>query len=240
MRSTITRTYINLTGFAFVDDADTIQTGMKGQQPEEVLHKAQKQLELWEQLIRATGGGLDGDKSDFAIVGFEWKRGKWEYRKKKEGDKLTVRNGDKTEPLKQLGPSESRRTLGVWQAIDGNEDKQTEKMTEKAEEWARSIARSSLTRSDTILGAKTSLYPSITYGLSATTLSKQQSKEVFKPIRKGVLGKTGYAKTMPETIVHGPETYGGIGLKDIYSLQGGLHISRHSLMRQGPIHQPGH
>ena len=97
-------------------------------------------------------------------------------------------------------------------------------MTEKAEEWARAIARSSLTRSDTILGAKTSLYPSITYGLMVTILRQKQSKEIFKPIRKGVLGKTGFAKTMPEEIVHGPETYGGIGLKDIYSLQGIAHI----------------
>ena len=224
LTSAISRTYINLTGFAFVDDTDTIQTGEKGQKPEEVLAEAQEQLQLWEQLIRATGGGIDGDKSDFAVVGFEWAGGKWSYRKKQEEDKLVVRNGDKMEPLTQLGPSEARRTLGVWQAIDGNERKQTEKMKEKAEEWARAVARSSLTRRDTILGAKTSLYPSITFGLMATTLSKEQGKEIFKPIRKGVLGKAGYNRSMPETIVHGPETYGGIGLKDIYSLQGISHI----------------
>ena len=119
---------------------------------------------------------------------------------------MSVRSGASgREELKQLKPNEARRTLGVWQAVDGNETEQTKQMKEKAQTWARAAARSSLTRQDTITGIKTSLYPSITYGLTATTLTKAQAEEVFKPIRKGALRKAGYVESMPATIVHGDQ-----------------------------------
>ena len=219
--SAISRRHFHMSGFAFVDDADTVQTGELGETTETVMEKAQEELNLWEELIRATGGGLEGDKSDFAVVNFQWRDGKWTYEQPSENQKLTVRNGDgEQEPLKQLGPSQARRTLGVWQAVDGNEEEQTDQMQQKAATWARAIARSSLTRQDTVMGVRTSLYPSLTFGLMATTLSKEQCAEVFKPIRQGALPKVGYVRSMPRVVVHGPEKYGGVGIKDLHSLQG--------------------
>ena len=225
LTSAITKTYLHLAGFAFVDDADTVQTGEIGEDTPSVVAKAQAGLNLWEELVRATGGGLEGEKSDFAVVNYTWKNGQWSYEKPKDTTTLTVRNSDGTrEPLTQLDPAEARRTLGVWQAIDGNERVQTEKLREKAREWSRAVARSSLTRHDAVFGMKTSLYPSITFGLMATTLTKNQGEVIFSPIREGALPKTGYARSMPAIMVHGPEKYGGIGIKDIYTLQGIAHI----------------
>ena len=48
--------------------------------------------------------------------------------------------------------------------------------------------------------------------------------EVFKPIRAGALSKAGYVKSIPAIVLHGPEKFGGIGLKDFYSIQGIEHI----------------
>ena len=225
LESAIKRTCFQIAGFAFVDDTDTVQTGKRGQQTQQVVQKAQAELNLWEELIRATGGELEGEKSDFAVINYKWTNGDWKYERPNQETKLTVRNkdGSRTE-LTQLKPSEARRTLGVWQAIDGNEDKQTEKLKEKAREWSRSIMRSSLTRNDVAIGVTTSLYPSLTFGLMATTMSRKQCDDIFTPIRQGALRKTGYPQTMPATIVHGPAKYGGIGIKDLYTLQGIAHL----------------
>ena len=81
LKAAIGDTTLHLAGFAFVDDADTIQTGDLHEPIESVLGKAQKQLTLWEEGIRATGGGLEGSKSDFAVVDFEWDKGRWKYPK---------------------------------------------------------------------------------------------------------------------------------------------------------------
>ena len=93
------------------------------------------------------------------------------------------------ESLKQLSFDEARRTLGVWQAANGQEDTQVEKMKDKANEWANEIYKSNLTKSDISLGVKTSLYPSITYGLLATAMTQKQATEIFKPVREKVLPK---------------------------------------------------
>ena len=237
LTSAITKTYLHLAGFAFVDDADTVQTGEKGEATDSVVEKAQAELNLWEELIRATGGGLEGEKSDFAVVNYTWHNGVWRYEKPKDGTELTVRNADGSrDKLTQLGPTTARRTLGVWQAIDGNEKTQTQKLKDKAHEWSRAASRSSLTRHDSVIGMKTSLYPSITFGLMATTLSQKQGEEIFKPIREGALPKTGYARSMPALVVHGPEKYGGVGIKDIYSLQGIAHIK--ALLDEGGTSTP--
>ena len=226
LRGAIDDTRLHLAGFAYVDDADTIQTGDLEDDIATVVAKAQGQLDLWEEGIRATGGGIEGSKSDFAVLDFKWNNGTWDYAPKTNQHKLTVRSGvSGRENLTQLGVSEARRTLGVWQAIDGNENTQTTKMVEKATQWATNSKTGSLSRNDIAFGIKTSLYPSITYGLMATALDKQQCEEVFKPVRKHALGPMGYNRSIPATVVHGPECYGGMGIKDMHTIQGTAHIT---------------
>ena len=82
-----------------MDDTDTIQTGEKNNSTATVLNKAQAELNLWEELIRATGGGLEGEKSDFAIVNYTWKQGKWSYEKPKEGTALHALLDNKSDDL---------------------------------------------------------------------------------------------------------------------------------------------
>ena len=225
LHAAIGDTFIHLAGFAFVDDADTIQTGSDTQHIDTIVAEAQDQLTLWEQGLRATGGGIEGSKSDFAVIDFKWDEGQWQYAPKNENHTLSVpMPAGGRELLKQTGTSEARRTLGVWQAPDGNEIKQMEKMTEKASEWSRNIRKGFLSRQDIAFGVKTSLYPSITYGLMATALTDEQCKEVFKPVRANALGPMGYNRTIPALVVHGPTKYGGMGLKDLYSIQGIEHV----------------
>jgi hypothetical protein len=225
LHSAMGDTFIHLAGFAFVDDTDTLQSGELDDDIETVLNEAQKGLNLWEEGIRATGGELKGSKSDFAIVNFIWNGGEWRYEQKNAKYKLCVSSdtGEK-EPLEQLNADEARRTLGVWQAVDGNEKKQTTVMKEKAEAWSTSVMQSGLSKQDALIGMKTSLYPALTYGLMATTLSKKQCSQVFHPVRKSVLPKMGICRNAPATIIHGPKKYGGMEFKDLYTTQGIEHI----------------
>ena len=237
LHAAIGQTFLHLSGFAFVDDADTIQTGDLDTPSGTVLAEAQRELDLWEQCIRATGGGIEGDKSDFVVVNYKWNGGKWKYEKKSPHNQLSVYNGSTgRENLTQLRTDEARRTLGVWQAADGNEEEQTSKMTKKAETWARAAIRSSLCRADVVIGIKTSLYPSVTFGMMATTLDEEQCKDVFKPIREHALPKAGYARSLPSTILHGPEEYGGVGLMDVYTIQGIEHVK--ALVDEGGTDTP--
>ena len=222
--SPIRKEFFHLCGFAFVDDTDTIQTGEGGDNTAEIMIEAQEEMDLWECLIRATGGAIEGEKSDFTVINWEWKGGKARYEKMSEDNILTCLNSEGIrDNLKQLPTNVARRTLGVWQSADGQENTQKEKMIEKAEAWCNRIFKSSLSKGDIAMGIKTALYPSLTYGLMATALSKEQCDEVFKPIRCKMLPKMKICRTAPAEIVHGPIAYGGMEFKHIYTLQGIAH-----------------
>ena len=174
---------------------------------------------MWEAGIRATGGGIKGTKSDFAVVNFKWDKGKWKYSSRNANHRLWVPDGKGgREYLTQLQYHELRQTLGVWQAVDRNEVRQTEVMTKKALQWSRNARTGFLLRNDIVFGVKTSLYLSITFGLMATALDQNQCSEVFKPIQKHALSPMGYNTNMPKIVVHGLTQYRGMGLWDIYTV----------------------
>ena len=101
-------------GFAFVDDTDTIQTASPGTSSEELIQTTQEELDLWECLIRSTGGTSVGEKSDFTVINWIWRDGKPKYEKSNEENIISVLNehGER-ENLKHLPTSEAHRTLGV-------------------------------------------------------------------------------------------------------------------------------
>jgi hypothetical protein len=64
---------IQIVGYAFVDDTDLIQTGRTSQTTSEEVHQAmQNALNMWEGLIRATGGALVVKKSSWWLIDFRW------------------------------------------------------------------------------------------------------------------------------------------------------------------------
>ena len=56
-------------------------------------------------------------------------------------------------------------------------------------DWANRVSSSQLDRSDLDLAVKTTLYPSITFGLMATCLTKEQCEKVFAPIKEKIVPK---------------------------------------------------
>ena len=70
-----------------------IKTAIKGEALEQLFQRAQKGLDLWESLLRTTGGALEPTKSDWVTIKHEWKDGN--SRLEKGGlipTDLTVRN----------------------------------------------------------------------------------------------------------------------------------------------------
>jgi hypothetical protein len=59
--------------FAFVDDADTVQTAQTVEQTgEHVIQQLQPAVDRWEGLLRATGGAIEPSKSWWVLVDFVW------------------------------------------------------------------------------------------------------------------------------------------------------------------------
>ena len=58
------------------------------------------------------------------------------------------------------------------------------------------------------------------YGLTASTLKQVEYQSIQSPATRAILPKLGYNRNMPSAVVYGPTDMGGIGLRDLYSMQG--------------------
>ena len=100
-----------MAGFAFVDDADLIQTARNTSDPHALIRDAQEGLTLWEQLLRTTGGAIDPKKSEWAMLHYQWRGGIPEMVTTKAPHTISVRNKyNEVQPLKQIPPNRARDT----------------------------------------------------------------------------------------------------------------------------------
>ena len=210
--SPITREEIEMAGYSFVDDTDQIELRDDEIIWENVIANAQAGLELWECLLRTTGGAIEPTKTDWVKVLYEWKDGKPQLQKANHDDEIWAKNPEGiNEKIKQIEPDEARRTLGVWQAANGQENTQKEVLINKIKDWGE--ATDGISKKETKTAMISTLGRSIRYPLAATAMTTQQSEEVDKSFRKHVLGKLGVVRTAPGTAIYTPIELGGIGLQ---------------------------
>ena len=216
----------NLAGFAFVDDADLIQTpNQPTQSVPQLIQAAQNGLKLWEECLRTTGGAIDPLKSDWVLLQYQWTGGHWNLKKGNSRFKLKVRNKHgHIQTLKQLPVTTARETLGCWIAPDGNQRKQKKVLTYKAKDWGQRIRSGFLSRSDTLTGFKTTIMMTLKYPLLTTTLNRTDCSDILSPLLTLTLPKMGLCSRMRRLIIHMPKSLNGLGVPDLWTLQGTDHI----------------
>ena len=125
-----------MAGYSYVDDTDQIELNDETTTWENVLANAQASLELWECLLRTTGGAIEPTKTFWVRILHVWKNGTATLQNPDQTEELWVKISQGIlEKIKQINPSTAKRTLGVWQAADGQEDTQTEVLVSKIQDW---------------------------------------------------------------------------------------------------------
>ena len=75
---------------------DYIQTGKPGESCDELIHRTQQGMDLWESLLRTTGGAIvvEPGKTDWVKINFEEKNHKMVMSTMNNDEILFVRNTD--------------------------------------------------------------------------------------------------------------------------------------------------
>lgn len=130
----LSKELFELVGFAFVDDADLIQSG---EDADTVLTKTQLLLDQWRDLMAVTGGAIETKKSYFYIIDYKKQKGKWKAFDPDIGDEeLTVLDKDGNRcTLDRLACGEAAEMLGVWMAMNRDKSMQIEILQGKVQEW---------------------------------------------------------------------------------------------------------
>ena len=128
-----------------------------------------------------------------------WKHGVASLQEPCQNDKLWAKDPEgSARHIKQIEPDCARRTLGVWQAANGQEETQKEVLISKIKEWGANTA--GISKKETATASVTTLGRSIRYPLAATALNTEQCRTIDKHLKKQVLGKRGVVRTVPDIV----------------------------------------
>ena len=226
-KTTISGGHIHLVGYAFVDDTDFLLGQTKGETIQQLIARTQEGIDMWEGLVRATGGALIIEKSAWWLIDVVWdQNGDWKYRKIDEmPGNLQTRDWDGTQqPLNRKEVSEAFETLGVWIAPDGQQDTAFLKLKTKAENWASKIQKAKLQHTDVYYAWVSTITKSLEYPLPALSLSKDQCQQLNKILKLAAMPKTGVVRSFPNVVVHAPPSHLGLGIPDMYAAQIASHL----------------
>lgn len=192
-KEAISRDDIRLVGYAFVDDTDLIQTGVSAQEPiESVIKRAQAGMNLWEGLIRATGGALAADKCCWWAIDFEWQDDRtWKYKSIADvpGVLQACDFDGQIKELHRLEVDEAFETLGVWISPSGDISSQVSKMKDKAIRWAERLRASHLKDQESSAALSMTILKTLEYPLQVLHLDSSECSKIMSPILKAALPK---------------------------------------------------
>jgi hypothetical protein len=219
---------LKIVGFAFVDDKDLLRASRPGEQTyEEVAQDMQQGLDLWEGLLKATGGALVPEKSYWYLIDFEWRNGMWKYKTTEETQfDLTVRDKDEIQHvLSRLPVNEARRSLGCRSAPDGNNKAQVEYMRSVAVEWGDKLRAGHLTKYEAWTALTTRVMRTLLYATPALTITNGEANHIMAPILMSGLNALGMQRHLPRAVVYAPLKYQGLAVPNLYVETGIQHIS---------------
>ena len=140
----------------------------------------QQAVDTWEGGLRASGGALVPTKSYWFLIHFVFERNRWRYARLDETPgNITIRGipGTARVELERLDVHEAQETLGVFIAMNGNQESQTQELWEKATAWAEKVRSGRFSPAEAWFSIQFCIMKSLEYHLMATSLSKTQCIE---------------------------------------------------------------
>ncbi len=218
--------------YAFVDDTDLVHSSSEDSPMDDygmtdIIQEMQSVVDTWEGGLRASGGALVPSKSYWYLIHFQFKNNKWRYASIEDTPgNLTIRDvsGLTRVQLDRLEVNVARETLGVFIAMDGTQTMQTEALIAITHRWADRVRSGRLTHIEAWFSLMWCIMKTLEYPLMATSLSQKQCDEIMKPILDAGLAALGISRTMNSDVVYGPRRYQGVGIPDLWLLQGILKL----------------
>jgi hypothetical protein len=118
-------------------------------------------------------------------------------------------------------------SLGVWLALDGNQEKLKEVLTETSHVFGSQVSTSKCSKNDTLYTYNNSFMASMQYPMIATQFTESECNKLIRPALQATLNSAGMAKSFPQKVLYGPELYQGMDMKHPFFLQELSHIMTH-------------
>jgi hypothetical protein len=109
-------------------------------------------------------------------------------------------------------PEVGLETLGVMQAMDGNNREEVTLLRSKALAFAESMRTGYLSKNDAWYALTATIMKTLEYPMATTTLSKKEWNFIMGPILKACLTRSGIDRSFPRDVLYGLTNLQGFGL----------------------------
>jgi hypothetical protein len=228
------RLYSTIIGMlGFVDNNNITSNGEEWETVNDIIIRPQHDAQLWNDLLRATGGALNLDKCFAQVLAFQFGlNGAPVIAPADPSLTITLKDRlyDIEVTIKPISPYKTYRSLGTEQGSSKNQKEQHTKLVKTSGSHNRKLACSAMSPRYAWVHYTAVFQSSVRYPLSMCHLSKHQLHDLQKKYIPTLLNKIGLARTHAHALVFGPRAYGGIGCNDL-QLEQGLDAI-HNLIRQ--------
>ena len=109
-------------------------------------------------------------------------------------------------------PITARETVGVMQAMDGNNKAEILHLRGKVEEFADAIRTGFLKKNDAWYALNSTTLKTMEYPMAVTTIKEQEWNHIMVPILKASLPRSGIERNFPRDVLYGPKRMQGFGI----------------------------
>ena len=213
--SALSLSLVSFVCYAFVDDTDVVHsassTSISGEQ---VITEMQVILDRWGGVLRATGGALVPKKSYWYAIDFRWTGTKWVYRSIDDmpGEILITGVDGERVILQRYEADVGQETLGVMQAMDGNNRDEIIHLRQKADHFADQMRTGFLSKNDAWFALTATIMKTMEYPMATTTMLEKEWNYIMAPILLSGLPRAGIDRNFPRAILYGPKSLQGFGI----------------------------
>ena len=207
----------------FVDDNNITNNGEEWETVNDIILRTQHDAQLWNDLLRATGGALNLDKCFAQVLAFQFGlNGAPVIAPADPNITITIKDrlNNKEVIIKPISPYKTYRFLGTEQGTSKNQKSQQGKLVKTSATHNRKLACSAMSPKCAWVHYSAVFQSSVGYPLSMCHLSQHQLHDLQKKYIPTLMNKIGLARTHAHALVYGPSSYGGIGCNDLRIEQG--------------------
>ena len=193
--------------------------------------KLKEDMIIWKNLLEASGGKLELSKCFYYILSWKFDEegnGKLmiitEQRQYVNEIQIQENDSDLSVLIKQRDVDDSHKTLGCFKTITGNEQDEIQTLKRKSDKYGLAVKKAKFQRKQAGMCYNTIYIPSIKYGLPATSLDIEDIDYIQRFAVDKFVSAIGYDHIISRAILFGPEEFGGIGLKHLFTEMMGMKL----------------
>lgn len=236
-----TKEKLYITGF--VDDCtQRINMFEADTQPttQQLLSLMQKDAQLWNDLLWASGGALEQPKCSFHLIQTSWNAdGQPFLTGDTQSQQIRLKHENTWNPTYQKSNYTSHKTLGCWVNPSNNNSKTWSVLQTKNEEFVSLLDTNCFTRVEAWTLYTSTYLPSMTYPLPITPLTIAQCQTLDTRFFSSLVPRCGYNRHMATAVRYAPFSMGGAGFKPLYVHQGILSLQQVFKFLNSPDTQVG-